>query len=546
MILFSTFLISTIITILLMPIFMNLAYKANIIMDIPDERKVHSDPTPRIGGIAMVLGAFIPIILWAPMGQFVKSMLIGSGIIVFFGIVDDTLKIGFKIKFLAQIIAALIVIQYGGLKINSLGVFAGVEYLLPGWISIPFTLIVIVGVTNALNLSDGLDGLAGGISLISFLCIGYLAYLNKFQACEVISVAMIGAIFGLLRYNTHPAVVFMGDSGSQLLGFFVITISLALTQEDNQLSPVLPLFLVGMPVIDTIWAIIRRIKLRMSPFVADKNHFHHKLMKLGLFHSESVMSIYILHASFVYMALIFRSKSEWFLLTLYFLFSGIITISVFLAVRNNWKINRYDFIDKIIKGRLRILKDQNAIIKFSFQASEIVFIFLLILSCFLPAQINIYFSYSSMAILFLIILIWFIKAKWAHSIIEISMFLMIPFLVYFGEKDTVYLIKTTLKNAHTLSFGILTLFILLTLKFTRRHGFKTTPMDILILIFALVIPNLPDEKIQSWQMGLIAAKIVALFFSYEVLKGELRFKTAKLNITAIIALSVISLRGFIG
>jgi UDP-GlcNAc:undecaprenyl-phosphate GlcNAc-1-phosphate transferase len=284
----------------------------------------------------------------------------------------------------------------------------------------------------------------------------------------------------------------------------------------------------------------------MSPFVADKNHFHHKLMHLGLFHSESVMSIYILHASFVYMALIFRSKSDWFLLTLYFLFSGIITITVFLAVRNNWKINRFDFIDKIIKSRLRIIKDENAIIKFSFQASEIVFISLLILSCFLPAQINIYFSYFSMVFLCLILLTWLIKKKWAHSIIEISIFLMIPFLVYFSEKDTVYLMHTTLKNAHTLSFGILTIFTLLTLKFTRRHGFKTTPMDILILIFALVIPNLPDERIQSWQMGLIAAKIVVLFFSYEVLKGELRFKTAKLNITAVIALSVISLRGFLG
>jgi UDP-GlcNAc:undecaprenyl-phosphate GlcNAc-1-phosphate transferase len=528
-----------------MPIFINLAYKANI-LDIPNERKVHCDPTPRIGGIAMVLGAFIPILLWAPMGQFVKSMLIGSGIIVFFGLVDDTLKIGFKIKFLAQIIAALIVIHYGGLKIKSLGVFTGEGYLLPVWVSIPLTLVVIVGVTNALNLSDGLDGLAGGISLISFLCIGYLAYLQKFQACEIISVAMIGAIFGLLRYNTYPAVVFMGDSGSQLLGFFVITISLVLTQGDNQLSPVLPLFLIGMPIIDTLWAIIRRIKSKMSPFAADKNHFHHKLMHLGLFHSESVMSIYILHASFVYMALIFRAKSDWFLLTLYFLFSGIITITVFLAVRNNWKINRFDFIDKIIKSRLRIIKDENAIIKFSFQASEIVFISLLILSCFLPAQINIYFSYFSMVFLCLILLTWLIKKKWAHSVIEISIFLMIPFLVYFSEKDTVYLMHTTLKNAHTISFGILTIFTLLTLKFTRRHGFKTTPMDILILIFALVIPNLPDERIQSWQMGLIAAKIVVLFFSYEVLKGELRFKTGKLSITAVIALLVISLRGIVG
>ena len=514
-------------------------------MDIPDERKVHLNPIPRVGGIAMGLGAFLPIILWAPMDQLVKSMLIGSAIVVLFGLVDDVKHIGFKPKFAGQIIAAVVVIFYGGLKIKSLGMLAPQGYLLSDWISIPLTLLIVVAVTNAINLSDGLDGLAGGISLITFLCLGYLAYLYDFQSLETMAVAMIGAIFGLLRYNTHPAVVFMGDSGSQLLGFFAITISLGLTQRCNQLSPVLPLFIIGLPIIDTLWVFVRRITLGKSPFTADTIHLHHKLMRLGLFHSESVISIYLMQSIFVFMAFILRSKSGWFLLTLYFLFSGMMATTAFFVISRGWKIKRYDFIDKIVKRRLRTLKDETNLIKFGFKGTEIVFVSLIICSCFLPTHINIYFSFFSMASLFLISLSWLIKKEWTSGLIEIIVFLLIPFLVYFSEKDTGYLVHTAIKDAYTLSFGVLTIFTLLTLKFTRRSGFKTTPMDILILLFALVIPNLPDDRIQSWQMGLVSAKIVVLFFSYEVLKVELRLKTKKLNIATLVALLILGARGFI-
>ena len=545
MTLFSTFLISTIVTILAMPISINLARKANI-LDIPDERKVHSAPIPRIGGTAMVLGAFLPIVLWAPLDQFVKSVLIGSGLVVLFGLIDDIKHIGFKPKFAGQIAAALIVIFYGGLKIQTFGMLAPEGFLLPDWISIPLTLIAVVAVTNAINLSDGLDGLAGGISLLSFLCAGYLAYLCDFQSLEIMSVAMIGAIFGLLRYNTYPAVVFMGDSGSQLLGFFAITISLSLTQRCSQLSPVLPLFIIGLPVIDTLWVFVRRISLRKSPFVADKKHLHHKLLRLGLYHSESVILIYMLHAVFVCMAFIFRSKSDWFLLILYFSFSGTIAATAFFVIKDDRRIKRYDFIDEILKHRLRILKDEIALLKFSFKTSKILFISIIIFSCFLPRQINIYFSFFSLAALFLITLSWLIKKEWTSGIVEIIIFLIIPFLVYFGEKDTFYLMHTPLKNAYSVSFGILTASTLLTLKFTRRSGFKTTPLDILILLFALVIPNLPDERIQNWQMGMVAAEIIVLFFSYEVLKGELRLETKNLSLATVAALAILSLRGFIG
>ena len=545
MILFSTFLLSTIITILLMPILINLACKMNL-LDIPDSRKIHCDPIPRIGGVGMALGAVLPIILWAPMNKFVIALLIGSGVLVIFGLLDDMKDIGFKKKFIGQIIAALVVILYGGLKIQSLGDFFPGEATLPNWISIPLTAIAIIAVTNAINLSDGLDGLAGGITLLTFLFIGYLAYLVKFQSFEVMSVAMVGAIFALLKYNTHPATVFMGDAGSQLLGFIAVTLSLAVTRLSPAISPILPLLIIGMPLVDTLSVMVQRVLEGRSPFKADKNHLHHKLMNLGFYHTESVIIIYILHAVMVCFAFIFRYKSDLFLLISFIMFASFIIFTIFLAEDRGWRMKRYPFIDKVIKGPLRKLREENVIIKISFKAVEIGFISILILTCFLPRQIPIYFSASALILLIALFIIWQFKPKGASIVVEIAIFLMIPFLVYLGQTGVYYLRETFLIKTYNFSYGILIFFVLLTLKFTRRHGFKTTPMDFLILIVAIVLPNLPDERIRHWHMGFIAAKIVVLFFTYEILKGELRINAKKLLYTGVMALMIISIRGFMG
>jgi UDP-GlcNAc:undecaprenyl-phosphate GlcNAc-1-phosphate transferase len=545
MVLFSTFLVSTIITILLMPVCINIAQKVRI-LDIPDGRKIHCDPIPRIGGISMAIGALIPIIIWTPLDDFIKSMIIGSGIIVSFGLADDLKSVGFKIKFVGQILAAFIVVIYGGLKINSLSVFAPIGFVLPDWIAIPFTITIIVAVTNAINLSDGLDGLAGGITLLTLLCIGYLSYLNQLQEIEVVSVAMVGAIFGLLRFNTHPATVFMGDAGSQLLGFITITISLALTRKSSQISIILTLLIMGMPILDTVFVIVQRIIKGRSPFVADKNHLHHKLMRIGLHHSESVLAIYLMHAILVCMAFIFRFKSPWFLLCFYIVYSVTIFFTIIIADRNGWKIKRFPVIDNMIVGPLKTLKEENVVVKIAFKAVEIGFIFLLLFTCLLPKQIHIYFSIAAMVYLGMVLIIWRIKKEWTSTIIEISIFLMIPFLIYLSETDVVYLADTILKKAYTVSFGILMCFVFLTLKFSRRMGFKTTPTDFLIIFVALIVPNLPDQNIQSWQLSFVAAKIISLFFCYEVLKGELRSDLGKLKATGIFALLVISIRGFVG
>lgn len=545
MILFSTFLLSTIVTIILMPVLINLAYKLKLV-DIPNSRKIHSDPIPRIGGFAMALGAVLPIVLWAPMTRFVMSVLLGAAVLVAFGLIDDLKNIGFKEKFFGQIIAALIVILYGGLKIQSLGGLIPGNYILPDWISIPLTLVVIVAVTNAINLSDGLDGLAGGITLLTFLFIGYLAYQVKAQTFEVIALAMVGSIFGLLRFNTHPATVFMGDAGSQLLGFVAITITLAVTRRTPEISPILGLFIIGMPIVDTVSVMVDRILAGRSPFKADKNHLHHKIMNLGFYHSESVILIYIIHAILVCFAFIFRYESDRLLLVSFLLFAATIILLIFVPDYLGFKMKRHPIIDIVIKGPFRRLREQHAIIRISFKAVEIGFMSLLILSCFLPMQIPIYFSILSLLLLAVFLILWLFKNSASAIIIEIAIFLMIPFLAYLGETSVDYLRGTFLFKAYSFSFGALVVFLLLTLKFTRRKGFKTTPMDFLILFVAFVLPNLPDERIRHWQMGFVATKIVVLFFTYEILKGELRLNTKKLTYTGVMALMIILLRGFIG
>ena len=463
------------------------------------------------------------------------------------GVIDDFKGVGYKGKLVGQIVAALVVILYGGIKIQSLGMLLPDEVLLPGWLAIPLTLLVIVGVTNAINLADGLDGLAGGISILTFICIGYLAYRGENTGILLISVSVVGAIFGFLRFNTYPATIFMGDAGSYFLGFLAITLSLALTQGNTPLSPLLPLLLLGFPVLDTLTVMLERIHKGQSPFLADNNHFHHRLIRLGLYHTESVFVIYLLQAFLVGSAFLLRFHSDWLILILYMAFSAVVLSGFYLAEKTGWKLKRYDLIDQVIKGRLRVLKERNILIRVAFGVLAAGLPLLLLLSCFLPAKIPTSFSLFSLALLGLILVTWFFKKESLGAMLALSLYLSIPFLIFLSEADRVGWMTSELLRPYNLSFGVLTLFVLLILKFTRRKkGFRPTPMDFLILLIALVVPNLPEETFQGYNMGLVTAKILVLFFSYEVLIGELRGEVKGLGVATMATLAVIAVRGFFG
>ena len=194
---FSILFIALFITVVTVPFFRRLAYKINAV-DEPDTRKVHARPMPRTGGLAMAVGALVPLALWAPPNLFLRSLLFAALIIVAAGFIDDLVGLGHRAKFGAQVLAAAVIVLYGGVKINCCGSLLPDGWLLPDWLAVPLTIIVVVGVTNAINLADGLDGLAGGISIITFMLLGYLGFQAGNPLIVMVALAVVGAIFGFL------------------------------------------------------------------------------------------------------------------------------------------------------------------------------------------------------------------------------------------------------------------------------------------------------------------------------------------------------------
>ncbi|HVN95170.1 MAG TPA: MraY family glycosyltransferase [Syntrophorhabdaceae bacterium] len=547
MIYLTTLLLSLFLTITLIPFSIRIAEKVKA-LDIPDERKVHTVPIPRIGGIAMAVGTFVSMLLWASQNNFLRGYAIGAGIIVLFGIIDDLKDLGYKAKFSGQMIATLVVIFYGGLKITNLGMLLPDNVTLPEWVSIPLTLVFIVGVTNAINLADGLDGLAGGICLLSFCCIGYLAFLEDNTIIALLSLSIVGAIFGFLRFNTYPASLFMGDTGSQFLGFSLVTTSIALTQGDTALSPVLPLIIFGFPVLDTVTVMFERVSERRPLFSPDKNHFHHRLIGLRLYHTEAVLIIYIIQAVLVTSAFVFRFYSDWVLLIGYAIFATMILTAFFMADRTGFVLRRQGIVDTEIKGRLKVLKEKGIFIIVFFRIVEFGVPLLLFLTCFIPRTVPKIFGIFSAGLIVFIVAIWFLKKPWLRSVLTVTIYLLIPLTVYLSTADArISKDLLHLPALYDAAFVFLLIFVILTLRFTRRkRGFKATPMDFLIFFIALVAPYIAGTYTEYKQIGAVAAKTIMLFFSYEVLMGELRGQFNRLTFSTICSLLVISARGFLG
>ena len=545
MILLSGFLLSLLITIVLIPMANRVAVRIHA-MDIPDVRKVHDHPIPRSGGVAMALGVVITLLLLLPRNPALTFYLIGSGIIVIFGFIDDFRGMGYKGKFSAQIAAALIVVLLGGIRVTTLGSLLPDDWVLPGWISIPFTVLVIVAVTNAINLADGLDGLAGGISLLCFCCIAYLAHLEGQMEILIVALCLAGAIFGFLRFNTYPATIFMGDSGSQFLGFSAIVLSLMLTQDNTPLSPVLPLIILGLPILDTLAVMGQRVAEGRSLFSADKNHLHHRLIKLGLFHTEAVTTIYVIQAVLVLAAIFLKYHSDVFLLIGYSVFSGLILAALTVIDRTRWRLTRLGFFDTVVKKKLKRYRGHRYAIRISFAILQYGLPAMVLFTCFLPSSIPFYLSAASGVAIVILLVTRFLKRTWKPYVLMGVLYLFTPFLVWLSTERPIAWMRNSYEFLYEISFLVLAFFMITTLKFThRREGFTIKPTDVLILFVAVVVPFLLGDFIQNKSIPAILTKTVVLYFGYEVLVGELREEYGKLTLFTIIALAVVMVRGIL-
>ncbi|MCA0986854.1 glycosyltransferase family 4 protein [Guptibacillus algicola] len=303
------FFIALLTTIAVTPLVMKLAIKMGVV-DQPNNRKVHKKLMPRLGGLAFVIGFFAGYLYLSQFLDTPLRIVLGAMIIIIVGILDDKYTLSAKVKFIAQIAAALLVVSTGlTIDFVALPFIGKIEF---GIASYAVTVFWIVGVTNAINLIDGLDGLAAGVSTIALTSIFTVAVLNNNIFVAGIAIILIGGTLGFLIFNFHPAKIFMGDTGALFLGYMIAVLSvIGFFKSVAIFSFVLPVLILAVPIFDTFFAIIRRIKNKQQISAPDKFHLHHNLLALGFGHRGTVLIIYLMSLLFGLSAVVFTSSIVW-------------------------------------------------------------------------------------------------------------------------------------------------------------------------------------------------------------------------------------------
>lgn len=290
-----TFITAFVVSFLLTPPVKKLAFKIGAV-DVPkDNRRMHKKPTALLGGLAIFAGFLVAALIFVPIDRPFRGILIGSMIIIVMGIFDDIYALSAKLKLIIQVVAALFPVL-SGVKIDIIAVPKFIDaygYLDLQYFSIPLTILWIVGVTNAINLLDGLDGLACGVSSISSLTMLCIALLVGEPDIAYATAALTGACFGFLPYNFNPAKLFMGDTGALFLGFMLSTLSIqGLFKGYAVISLAVPFLILGLPLFDTAFAMLRRAKNHRPIMSPDRGHLHHRLVDAGLSQKQAVIAIY--------------------------------------------------------------------------------------------------------------------------------------------------------------------------------------------------------------------------------------------------------------
>ena len=280
------------------PLVKRLAYKIGAV-DVPkDNRRMHDHPIPRLGGLAIFIGCVVSILAFAEIDMNLRGILLGSCLVVAVGVVDDSHPLGAGVKFILQIVAALIAVGHGVVIETIANPFPwGGTYWSFGIWAVPITVIWIVAVTNSVNLIDGLDGLADGVSTIGAFTMLVIALTVAEPDVALLMAALAGGCIGFLPYNLNPAKIFMGDTGSTFLGFILATVSIeGLFKSYAIISFAVPFLMLGLPIFDTCFAILRRVSHGQSPMAPDRGHIHHRLIDMGFNQKQAVAVLYVISA----------------------------------------------------------------------------------------------------------------------------------------------------------------------------------------------------------------------------------------------------------
>ena len=515
------------------------------LIDQPSARKVHVVPIPRVGGIGIVIGALTAVYFLLPIDTLTQGYLLGAIVLFVFGLWDDISEIGHYPKFLGQLIAALCVVLYGELYVVSVPFVPGGE--IPATLGIPFSVVALVGMINAINHSDGLDGLAGGESMFSIGAIALLSFLAGDVIAFTIALSVMGGILGFLRYNTHPARVFMGDSGSQFLGYTLGFLAILLTQRTEPgLSPAVVLLLLGLPIVDILVVASKRVRSRLNLFQATRNHIHHRLLDLGFIHQESVIIIYSLQMVFVTSGVLLRYESNELITIVYFVLCASVFIALNLTERSGWHLS----------GRHRGA-DQNKVMAHDILRKTLVIIPRRFLSIGIPVYLvgtaltieHVPSDFAKLALLIsgLMVLELFFGGG-PHSVMRRALiYITAAFVVYLGISYR-FEWMTFVEPINTVFYALTAVAFAAAVKFSprrRKAEFNTTATDYLVVLCLMAV--LVASKGDLWgNLGItFVVQMVVLFYGCELLITEKRTRWGGLSVAALVVSLILAVRGIL-
>jgi UDP-GlcNAc:undecaprenyl-phosphate GlcNAc-1-phosphate transferase len=501
---------------------------------------------PRVGGIAMALGVLVAAVIAIDLQGQDRWFLAAAAVLIAFGGLDDRYDLDYRIKLVGQLLAVGAVVIGGNVRIHDITLDDRV--LLPEWISMPLTFLFLVGITNAINLADGLDGLAGGTT---FLCLCAVALLlssvGDQPAGTALCLAFAGAVLGFLRFNTYPASVFMGDAGSQLLGFTIGVLSIRATQSaGSPFSAALPVLLLAIPILDTLSVMVQRLGEGRSPFSADKNHIHHKLLALGFGHHEAVMVIYALQAALFVAAYFLRFESDLTILAFVTTFFALSITALQLAERSGWQLRsggQSAVAESPLSRILRALQQPKRLPWYSYMA--------IVAALMLYAAIVVHATAEVTNDVRLLIF-----ALFAASLVLFAILRSGPLIVL--EKATLYVTAAILVYLDTtippdrltsiLTWAVVGLAAAATALRLRLHNdrrFQATPLDLIVLFMALIVPSLPGTLNLPHGGVPAIAKLVILFYAIEVLVSRSDGRSVWVRVGLLSVLAGLALRPLI-
>jgi UDP-GlcNAc:undecaprenyl-phosphate/decaprenyl-phosphate GlcNAc-1-phosphate transferase len=509
-------------------------------IDKPDPRKVHSKPIPRVGGVGIVLGALAPLLIWLPMNDLTISYLLGSLILLMFGLWDDARELGHARKFVGQFAAVVLVVYYGGLFVSILP-FQGMEPI-NETLGQLFTVFALVGMINAINHSDGLDGLAGGESVMSLAAITFLAYMAGDPVVAIIAFAAIGGLLGFLRFNSHPARVFMGDGGSQFLGFTLGFLAVYLTQISNPaLSPALPALLLGLPIVDILAVLAQRAYHGQNWFRASKNHIHHRLLALNFHHYESVIIIYSVQALLVISAVLLPYESDSLVLGLYLAVCSAMFLFLIVAENKGWRAhkgNRQGALVRFfvgIKGDGKIVRADRYLIQgllAAFMLTGVLF------STEMPRDMSI-----ASAVLFTMLLIRLVAGyRLWFLFLRLIIFVAVAFIAYLFEYYPPELLAAD-PTAYYLFYVVLAIAVGLSIRYSQGRIFEVTPLDYLVVLIVVALALLSEKGFVNLVLVRMGVELIILFYGAEVVIKQMKNRWNLFTTSMLVALAFATVRG---